>query len=103
MEIVWHAHNAVISDRLKQRATRALDKVAARLPRAVHGVVRFEREGMRCRVEVLLQAPRHKTLVAEGHGRYYGPALAAAIAHLTGQVERDRRVAKDRARPVRTP
>jgi ribosome-associated translation inhibitor RaiA len=101
VDIVWHSHNAVISDRLKQRATRALHKVASRLPRAVDGIVRFEREGTRCRVEVMLHAPRHKTLVAEGHARYYGPALAAALAHLEGQVTRDRRVGRDRARTAR--
>ena len=96
MDIIWHAHHAVISERLKARAEAAVVKVASRLDRAIGATVRFEREGTRCRVEVLLRAPRHKALIAEGHGRYYGPALAMAVAHLARQVSDERRTAKSR-------
>jgi ribosome-associated translation inhibitor RaiA len=97
MEIVWHAHNAVISDRLRQRAEAAVEKVATRLNRKVEATIRFEREGTRCRVEIMVRAPRNKALVAEGHGRYYGPALSAALAHLARQVTSERRLVKHRA------
>lgn len=97
MEIVWHAHNAVISDRLRQRAEQAVDKVARRLSRFVDATIRFEREGTRCRVELVMRGPHHKALVAEGHGRYYGPALALALAHLERQVGSERRRVKHRA------
>ena len=97
MEITWQAHHAVISERLKARAEAAVTKVARRLNRAVGATIRFERESTRCRVEVMLRAPRRKTLVSEGHGRYYGPALAVAVAHLTRQVAGERRTAKERA------
>lgn len=103
MEIVWHVHNAVISDRLRTRAENGLMKVASRLNRTVTGTIRFEREATRCRVELMLHAARHKTLIAEGHARYYGPALTLALAHLETQVARERRTAKQRsARLART-
>ncbi|MCC6319186.1 MAG: hypothetical protein IT361_16050 [Gemmatimonadaceae bacterium] len=96
MEIVWQAHNAVISDRLRGRAEALVTKVAARLGRPAAANIRFEREGTRCRVELVLRAPRHKVMVAEGYGRYYGPALAIAGAHLSRQVTSARRTARER-------
>lgn len=98
MDIVWHAHNAVVSARLKGKAEASVAKVAKRLSRPVGADIRFEREGTRCRVELLLHAPRHKALVAEGYARYYGPALSVALDHLAAQVAAERRTAKDRAK-----
>lgn len=94
MDIVWHAHNAVISERLKERATAHLTKISRRLERVVNATVRFEREGTRCRVELILKAPRHKSLVAEGSARYYGPALSVALDHLSRQVTSEKRSAR---------
>lgn len=94
MDIVWHAHNAVISERLKERATAQLTKISRRLERVVNATVRFEREGTRCRVELILKAPRHKSLVAEGSARYYGPALSVALDHLSRQVTSEKRSAR---------
>ena len=102
MEIVWQAHNAVISDRLRRRAELLVGKMASRLGNSVGADVRFEREGTRCRVEIVLRASRHKVMVAEGNARYYGPALAIAASHLSRQVTSARRTAKERtARTVR--
>ena len=95
MEINWQAHHAVISPRLKSRAEASVDRMARRLGGAVGATVRFEREGTRCRVELLLRA-RRRVLVAEGEGRYYGPALAMATSHLERQVTSLRRTAKER-------
>ena len=86
MEIIVHAHNAVISDRMRTRAERAVRKVAQRLSRTVDAIVRFERDGPTCRVEIILHAPRHRNLVAEGHAKFYGPALANALNRLEAQL-----------------
>ena len=96
MEMVWHAHNAVVSPRLRTRAERGVEKAASRLNRTVTATIRFEREVTRCRVELMLHAARNKTLIAEGRARYYGPALAIALEHLEVQVARERRTAKQR-------
>ena len=96
MEITWQAHHAVISDRLRARATEGIGKVAKRVDGATGATIRFEREGTRCRVEVILRV-RRKAMVAEGHGRYYGPALAVALSHLSRQVASEKRTARDRA------
>lgn len=96
MEIVWQAHNAVISDRLRNRAELLVEKAAKRLGSSVGADVRFEREGTRCRVEIVLRAARHKVIVAEGNARYYGPALAIAASHLSRQVTGARRTVKER-------
>ncbi len=86
MDIIYHAHRAVISERMRLRADRAVRKVARRMGRAVDAVVRFEHDGPTRRVEIVLHAPKHKSLIAEGSSRYYGPALAEAIGRLEQQV-----------------
>ncbi len=96
MDITWQAHNAVISDRLRLKASTALLKLQRRLNRVVRATVRFEREETRCRVELMLTAARHRALVAEGTGRYYGPALSMALGHLERQVTSEHDVSKGR-------
>ncbi|HWP72577.1 MAG TPA: HPF/RaiA family ribosome-associated protein [Vicinamibacterales bacterium] len=104
MEIVFQSHNATVSERTRQSAIRSLEKLARRLTRSVSGVIRFEEDGRMRRVELELQG-RGRLLVAEGTGRYYGPALAAALAHLEAQLRRVGKlgtVRRSRARrPVR--
>ena len=97
MEIVFQAHNAVISDRMHNRAAAALEHLGTRF-RAVDAVVRFERDGPSCRVEIVLHKQRSRRFVAEGRGRTYGPALTLALKHLETQLAHAKRVAKDRAR-----
>lgn len=110
MEIVFHAHRAVISDDLRARAERAVHKAAARLRRTVNATVRFEEDGPTRRVEIVLHAPRHRPVVAAGEGRLFGPALSAAMARLNAQVtksetlrERGRRASVDGAAPRTEP
>jgi ribosome-associated translation inhibitor RaiA len=86
VEIVFHAHHAVISDELRARAERAVHKAAARLHRAVDAIVRFEEDGPTRRVEIVLNAPRHGPVVAVGEGRQLSAALTAALARLQAQV-----------------
>jgi ribosome-associated translation inhibitor RaiA len=86
MEIIFHAHHASISPRLQQRAEQGIQKIVARLGRAVDGIVRFEEDGPTRRVEVILHAARGRRLVARGEGRYFGPALTAALNRLATRV-----------------
>lgn len=96
MEVVYHAHNAVISDRMKERASRGLAKLSQRLDRAVDATVRFHQDGPTRRVEIRINAPGHRDLISEGMARYYGPALKIALAHLESQVGHVRRSPKDK-------
>lgn len=103
MEIVFHSHRARVPDRMRLRALRGVAKLGRRLTRAVSAVVRFEEDGRLHRVEIELLAARGRKLVAEGSGRYFGPALAAALAHLESQTNHVRRVARRRARRTEKP
>ena len=94
MEIIFHAHHAIISARLQQRAEQSVRKLVQRLGRAVDAVVRFEADGPSRRVEVILHAPRARRLVAQAEGRHFGPALTAALHRLEAQVLRARRERK---------
>ena len=100
MEILFHAHHAVISDRMRTRADRAVRNAAKRFGRCHDAMVRFEGDGRTRRVEVLVHAPGGRHLVAEGFGRYYGPALAQAVARLKAQAARGKRTRKERGRPL---
>jgi ribosome-associated translation inhibitor RaiA len=97
VEIVFQSHHANVTDRLRLAARRGLEKLASRLTRPVGAVVRFEEDGRLRRVEVVLQA-RGRQLIAEAEGRYYGPALSQALAHLESRLRRVRRPVAQRAR-----
>ena len=86
MEIVFSARHAVISDSMKLRAERAVEKAAKRLGRAVDARVIFEQDGPTRRVEIVLHAKRQRSFVAEGSGRFFGTALAGALARLQAQL-----------------
>ena len=100
MEIIFHAHHAVISDHMRQRAERLVRKLASRLPRPVDAIVRFEQDNPVRRVEIVLHAPRRRPLVAEGSARNYGPALSQAATRMEAQLKRVKRTPKARARAV---
>ncbi len=97
MDVVFHAHHAVISERLQERATRGLSRLAQRVERAVDATVRFHQDGPTRRVEIRVNTPGHRDLIAQGTSRYYGPALKIALAHLESQVARVRRAPKGKA------
>ena len=78
MEIIFHAHHANVSDRMRKRAESAVRRAARRMARAVDGIIRFEQDGPVKRVEIVLHAPRQRNLIARGEGRYFGPAFAGA-------------------------
>ena len=91
MEIIFHAHNAPLPDRLRRRAELAIRRMGPRLARAVDAIVRFEQDGPVKRVEIVLHAPRQRNVVALGEAKYYGPALTTAIERLGAQVRKLRR------------
>lgn len=97
MEIVFQSHHATVPERVRQNAIRSLERLGLRLTRPVAAVIRFEEDGRMRRVELELQG-RGRRLVAEGTGRYFGPALAAALAHLEAQLRRVGRLHVRRAR-----
>jgi ribosome-associated translation inhibitor RaiA len=96
VEIIFHAHHAVISNGMRERAFRALHKLAGRVRRPVDAIVRFEQDGPVRRVEIVLHAPRRRSLVAQGYNRTYGPALAEAVARMEAQLNRVKRTPKSR-------
>jgi ribosome-associated translation inhibitor RaiA len=98
VEIVLKSVHASVSPAMRRTAERIITRAAARLPRAVDAIVRFEQDGTVRRVEVVLHAPRQAAMVATGEGRYFGPALSQALARLTVQMTRERNAPKSRAR-----
>jgi hypothetical protein len=97
MNIVLHAHHAQVPEPVLRRAEAALQRLAARLPRAHDATVRFAGDGAVCRVEVTARVPRRNPVVAVGEGRAFDAALAAALGRFEGLVAklrsaRDRRV-----------
>lgn len=97
MEIVFRSHHATVSDRLRGRAVRGLEKLSRRAHGAVDASVRFEEDGRSKVVEFALHVPgRH--LVARAEGRFWGPAIASALQQLESQVDSARRTRKEEGR-----
>ena len=90
MDIVFHAHHAVISDNMRARAARTVAKVATRMPRVTGAVVRFEENSRVRRVVIELHASGRK-VVADGQAPFFGAALSDAGARLLARVQRERR------------
>lgn len=101
MNIVFQSHHAVISDYMRARTERAIEKLSTRHPMTLDATVRFEQDGPGRRVEIVVHGRGGRRWVAEGHGRTYGPALTLAIKHLETQLSHGKRVAKDRAHLAR--
>lgn len=90
MKVIFHAHHAPMSDRMRRRARVGVARLAERLGRPVDAVIRFEDDGPARRVEIMLHAPRRKPLVATASRRYTGVALTEALDRLETQVETQR-------------
>lgn len=103
MEIVFRSHNATITDRMRQRGEKLVRRLALRMGRIIDATLRFEGDGKQRRVELEFHAAGGKRIVAEGTGRYYGPALAQAGARLKAQLDHDRRTRRERARDAVRP
>jgi ribosome-associated translation inhibitor RaiA len=100
VEILFQSHHAVVSDRMRERARRAIERLAARMRRAVDAVVRFEQDGIMRRVEIVLRTPRQRSLIARGEGRFFGPALSDAVDHLEVQARQLKSARKARTRSL---
>lgn len=98
MEVIFHSHNAVISERLRSRAESIIHKLEPRISRAGRAIVRFEQDGPTRRVEIVMHASRRRLLISNGYARTYGPALAEAVENLQAQLARSKRTPKARAR-----
>ena len=98
MDVIFHAHNAVISERLRSRAESIIHKLEIRAVRAVRAVVRFEQDGPTRRVEIVMHASRRRPLISNGYARTYGPALSEAVHNLQAQLTRSKRTRRARTR-----
>lgn len=98
MEIAFHKNDASVSHATVRKIEKMIAAAAARFPRPMDATVRFTSEGVTRRVEILLRAPRHATLVSTGEGRYYGPAASQALHRLRLQLLREKRLPKTRSR-----
>jgi hypothetical protein len=98
VEIIFHAHRAIISDNMRLRAERVVRKLGARVKRPVDAIVRFAQDGPTRRVEIVLHAPGKRSLVAAGSGRHFGPALAAAAGRIEARLGHLKRTPRARAR-----
>jgi ribosome-associated translation inhibitor RaiA len=102
VEIIFHAHHANVSDRMRRRAEAAVRRAGLRLGRAVDAIIRFEQDGPVKRVEIVLHAPRQRDLIARAEARFFGPAFAAAMERLAVQI-RTLRTTRRRAERARGP
>lgn len=98
MDIHVHAHHATISAAMRKRAERMVLRAAERIPRVVSATIHFEQDGPVRRVTLLLHAPKHHDLMGRAEGRYFGPALVAALAKVMAQASKEKKgQAKHRA------
>jgi ribosome-associated translation inhibitor RaiA len=93
LNIIFHSHHATVSEHMRKRAARAVERAAARIPRIVEGIVRFEEDGPTRRVTVTLRAPKHHDVMGRAEGRFFGPALTLAVARVLSQANRERSAA----------
>ena len=98
MDVIFHSHNAVISERLRSRAESIIHKLETRATRPIRAVIRFEQDGPTRRVEIVMHASRRRPLISNGYARTYGPALSEAVHNLQAQLARTKRTRKSGAR-----
>ena len=98
MEIVFHVHDAPLSDRMRRRAEQMVRKLALRAKRPVDAAVRFRQDGPTRRVELSLHTANGQRYVANSEGRWFGTALADAARRLAMQLDHTKRTPKARAR-----
>lgn len=91
MDIVIHSHHATVSEHMRTQAIRQVERAAARIPRTVEAIIRFEEDGVTKRVTLTLRAPKHHDIMGKAEGRFFGPAITAAIARVMTQVNREKR------------
>lgn len=85
MEIVFHVHHAEISEYLRRRAERGVEKLARRVGRTTGAVVRFNNDGAVRRVDVELETPGRR-LIGKAEAKHFGPALTEALEAVGRQI-----------------
>ncbi len=96
MHMVFSHRGIALTQSMLKKAERAVLTAAERIPRATGAVVRFEEDGPERRVEIVFTAPRGTRVVASAAGRYWGPALNAALTKLVRQASKERRTPQRR-------
>jgi ribosome-associated translation inhibitor RaiA len=91
VQMVFSHRGIALTQSMLKKAERAVVKAAVRIPRATGATVRFDEDGPERRVEIVFTAPRGTRLVASAAGRYWGPALNAALVKLVRQASKERR------------
>lgn len=99
MDITVQAHQVEVPSSLRTRAERMIRRLASLVHRPVDAVVRFEQDGEERRVEIVLHAPKRRSLVGAARNRHAGPALAAAVRRVEAQILRLKRPASSRRPP----
>ena len=97
MELVFSHRGIALTQSMLKKAEAAVRKAADRIPRATGAIVRFDEDGPERRVEIVFNGPRGTRLVAAAVGRYWGPALNAALIKLVRQASKERRTPARRA------
>lgn len=100
MDITVQAHQVEVSSFLRTRAERIIRRLASLLHRPVDAVVRFEQDGEERRVEIVLHAPKRRSLVGAARNRNAGPALGEAARRVEAQILRLKRPASARRKPA---
>lgn len=95
MQLRFSHRGIDLTESMLKKAERAVLTAAERIPRATGATVRFEEDGPERRVEIVFTAPRFR-LVASASGRYWGPALNAALGKLVRQASKERRTPQRR-------
>ena len=98
MDIVFHVHDAPLSDRMRRRAEQVVRKLALRAKRPVDAVVRFRQDGPTRRVELSLHTANGRRYVSNAESRFFGTSLADASRKLATQLDHTKRTPKARAR-----
>lgn len=91
MDIVIHSHHANVSEHMRKRAIRQVQRVAERIPRVVDAIIRFEEDNGTKRVTLTLRAPRHHDIMGRAEGKFFGPAITLALGRVMAQVNREKR------------
>jgi ribosomal subunit interface protein len=87
MKVVIHGHQTDVTPLLRMRAEQGAQKLADHLRRVEYADIRFEEDGVKKTVEIVLLAPNTR-LVAKGESKFHEPALNDAIAKLDAQIRR---------------
>ena len=91
MQLVFSHRGIALTQSMLKKAEAAVLKAAERIPRATGATVRFDEDGPERRVEIVFNGPRGTRLIAAAAGRYWGPALNAALTKLVRQASKERR------------